>query len=380
MPTFSRPSAATLVAIVVTLVIGSQASLAASSGERDSAPPAVSELEVSAADASSVTLVWPPSRDNWRVAGYGVFLDRTKVGTVTPDRVQRWRDRDSLSYTIGGLSCGRGYTVGVDVFDGDDDHSDVTSTTVSTSACPDTAAPSPPAGVRQVATTESSVVVAWTPSTDNVGVVEYGLYDSGLRVATVNEASATVTTLACGKTYLLGIDAADAAGNRSARVDSYFRTSACPSTNKPPSTPTGLNVTSASPTGVTLGWSPSTDDVAVAGYGVYLSGSKATETTATTAGLTDLKCGTTYAVGVDAFDGAGKRSSVAQLSTATSPCSTTPPPPSSTGSVTQTIANGTTITNLVNWRAVYDKNGDKVEDDPGKSSSASTATPCSPKT
>ena len=117
---------------------------------------------------------------------------------------------------------------------------------------------------------------------------------------------------------------------------------------------------------MTLGWSPSTDDVAVAGYGVYLSGSKATETTATTAGLTDLQCGTTYAVGVDAFDGAGKRSSVAQLSTATSPCSTTPPPPSSTGSVTQTIANGTTITNLVNWRAVYDKNGDKVEDDPGK--------------
>ena len=45
---------------------------------------------------------------------------------------------------------------------------------------------------------------------------------------------------------------------------------------------------------------------------------------------------------------------------------TPPPPPSSTGSVTQTIANGTTITDLVNWRAVYDKNGDKVEDDPGK--------------
>ena len=73
----------------------------------------------------------------------------------------------------------------------EDDHSEVTSTTVSTSACPDTAAPSAPAGVRQVATTESSVVLAWTPSSDNVGVVEYGLYDSGLRVATVSEPSAT---------------------------------------------------------------------------------------------------------------------------------------------------------------------------------------------
>ena len=26
-------------------------------------------------------------------------------------------------------------------------------------------------------------MLAWTPSSDNVGVVEYGLYDSGLRVA-----------------------------------------------------------------------------------------------------------------------------------------------------------------------------------------------------
>ena len=326
MPTFSRPSVATFVALVVTLVIGSQASLAASSGAPGSAPPAVSEVEVAAADASSVTVVWPPSRDNWKVAGYGVFVDGVKVGSVTPNRVQRWRDRDSLSYTIGGLSCGRGYSVGVDVFDRDDDHSEVTSTTVSTSACADTAAPSAPAGVRQVATTESSVVLAWTPSSDNVGVVEYGLYDSGLRVATVNEASATVSNLACGKTYLLGIDAADAAGNRSARVDSYFRTSACPSTNKPPSTPTGLKITSATQTGLTLGWSPSTDDVAVAGYGVYLSGSKSTETPTTSAGLSGLKCGTTYGVGVDAFDSAGLRSSVAQLSAATSPCSTPPPP------------------------------------------------------
>ena len=42
-----------------------------------------------------------------------------------------------------------------------------------------------------------------------------------------------------------------------------------------------------------------------------------------------------------------------------------PPPPSSTGAVTQTIANGSTLSDVVNWRAVYDKNGDKVEDDPG---------------
>ena len=44
----------------------------------------------------------------------------------------------------------------------------------------------------------------------------------------------------------------------------------------------------------------------------------------------------------------------------------TPPPPSSTGSITQTIANGATVKGVVSWYAVYDGNGDKVEDDPGK--------------
>ena len=366
MPAWRRPSAGTLVAVVAVVAIGSQASFAASSSNKDqTAPAAVSEVAVSAADASSVTIEWPPSRDSSRVAGYGVFVDGAQVGTLTPERVHRWRNRDSLSYTVQGLSCGRGYTIGVDAFDRGDAHSEVTSTTVSTSACPDTAAPSVPSGVRQVATTESTVVLTWTPSTDNVGVVGYGLYDSGLRISTVNEASATVTNLACGKTYLLGIDATDAAGNRSARVDSYFRTSACPRTNAPPSTPTELKVTAATQTGLTLGWTASTDDVAVAGYGVYVSGSKTSETPATSAELTGLACGTSYTVGVDAFDGEGKRSSIAQLSTATSACSTTPPT-SSTGVVTQTIANGSTVANVVGWRAVYDRNGDGVEDDPGR--------------
>ena len=77
------------------------------------------------------------------------------------------------------------------------------------------------------------MVLAWSPSSDNVGVVEYGLYVAGLRVATVSEASATVTNLACGKPYLVGIDAAD--GRQSlARVDAYYSTSACPTTNQPP--------------------------------------------------------------------------------------------------------------------------------------------------
>ena len=208
---------------------------------------------------------------------------------------------------------------------------------------------------------------AWSSSSDNVGVVEYGLYASGVRVSTVSDANATLTNLKCGTSYLIAIDAADAAGNRSAQVSSFYRTSACPSTNKPPSTPTLVRVAKTTDTSVALSWTASTDDVGVTGYGLYLSGSRTSETTGTSGDLTGLKCGTTYTLGVDAKDGGGLRSAIASLSTATSPCSSPPsPPPSSTGAVTQTIANGSTLSGAVNWRAVYDKNGDKVEDDPGK--------------
>ncbi len=358
-----RPSVATLVAVLSRLCWGVRPVLPRSRARWPGAPQAVGSVEVTATDGSSVTIAWPPSAYSDSVVSYGVYLNGAQVGTQTADQTKRWRDRQAFSYTIKGLACGTGYTVGVDAVDRDDDHSPITTTTVSTSACPDTTPPSAPSGMRQVAATENSVVLAWTPSSDNVGVVEYGLYASGVRVSTVSDANATLTSLKCGTSYLIAIDAADAAGNRSAQASSFFRTSACPSTNKPPSTPTLVRVAKTTQTSVALSWTASTDDVGVTGYGLYLSGSRTSETTGTSGDFTGLKCGTTYTLGVDAKDAGGLRSAVATLSTATSPCS--PPPPSSTGTVTQTIANGSTLTNLVNWRAVYDANGDGIEDDPG---------------
>ena len=330
------------------------------------APQAVTSIEVTTASASSVTIGWPATRDNQAVAGYGIYVNDVQNGTVTPDLVLTSRKRDgapSISYRIDKLACGTGYTVGVDAFDRQDNHSPITQTTVSTSACPDSTPPSSPSDVRQVATTENSVMLAWSPSTDNVGVVEYGLYASGLRVATVHDANAALANLKCGTSYLVGIDAADAAGNRSAQTSAYFRTSACPVTNQPPSTPAGLKVTTSTQTSVTLAWSPSTDDLAVSGYGLYASGKRTSETTETAAVFSGLQCGTTYALGVDAFDGAGARSTVAQLTAATTPCS--PPPSTNSPSLTQTITNGETLSGDITWHAVYDSNGDKVPDDPG---------------
>ena len=143
-------------------------------------------------------------------------------------------------------------------------------------------------------------MLAWSPSTDNVGVVEYGLYASGLRVATSSDASATLTNLACGTSYLVAIDAADAAGNRSAQATSYLRTSPCPSSNKPPSTPTVAQGREdhATDQRVARPGRPRPTIVGVTGYGLYLAGSRTSETTGTSGDVRRrLKCGTTYTLG-----------------------------------------------------------------------------------
>ena len=354
-----RPSAATFAALLVTLAVGSQAGLAAQSN--DNRPPRrVLTLNVVSSTSSAVTVAWPPARDNFGVAGYAVYVDNTKRAKIDP--ATAIKVNDLFTYTVDQLTCGKGYLIGVDAFDEAGNESEQTTTTVSTAACPDVAAPTVPTQVRQVATTETSVLLAWSPSTDDVGVVQYGLYVAGLRVNSVSDPTATLTGLTCGKTYAIGVDAADAAGNRSSRVDSYVTTSRCPTSNKPPSAPTGLKVSNATETSVALSWSPSTDDVSVAGYGVYQAGSRVEQVTTTSATVSGLTCGTTYTFGVDAVDGAGSRSTVTALTAAAAPCS---PQPSASAAVTQTIVNGSTVSGVANWRAVYDKNGDKVEDDPG---------------
>ena len=90
-----RPSTATLVALLMTLAIGTQAGVAAEAAPRASqpvlrtdttSPRRVRLVDVTAADASNVTVAWSRSRDNVGVEGYGVYLDRVRRST-TQERV-----------------------------------------------------------------------------------------------------------------------------------------------------------------------------------------------------------------------------------------------------------------------------------------------------
>ncbi|UXY32197.1 alpha-galactosidase D [Streptomyces sp. HUAS TT20] len=75
--------------------------------------------------------------------------------------------------------------------------------------------PSRPAGLHAIGTSASSVSLAWSPSTDNMGVTGYDVYSGTIKAASVTGSSATVTGLTADTPYTFTVVARDARGNTS---------------------------------------------------------------------------------------------------------------------------------------------------------------------
>ncbi|MFI9556783.1 glycoside hydrolase family 75 protein [Nonomuraea endophytica] len=88
--------------------------------------------------------------------------------------------------------------------------------TVSGAGGPDGQAPTAPANPRVTGTSATSISLAWTESSDNVGVTGYRVYEGTAVVATSPTPAATVGGLATGSTHTYTVTALDAAGNESA--------------------------------------------------------------------------------------------------------------------------------------------------------------------
>jgi chitodextrinase len=219
----------------------------------------------------------------------------------------------------------------------------------------DMTAPSTPTGLAKTNSTQTSLTFSWTASTDNVGVNGYTVYVNGAASSAAAGTSRTISGLACGTTYTIGVDAYDAAGNHSSQTSATMATSACPGDTTPPSTPTNLAQSGSTATSVTASWAASTDNVGVTGYTLYVNGAQVGTTTGTSATATGLSCGTTYTVAVDAFDAAGNHSTKASVSASTAACSgDTTPPSTPTGLATSGIsANAATLS----WTASTDNVG-----------------------
>ncbi len=94
----------------------------------------------------------------------------------------------------------------------------------------DTQAPSTPTNLTSSAVTSSSVALAWTASTDNVGVTGYQIRQAGSVISTTTGTSATVSGLNPSTAYTFTITAVDAAGNVSGASNSVAITTAASGT------------------------------------------------------------------------------------------------------------------------------------------------------
>ncbi|MFJ9338569.1 carbohydrate binding domain-containing protein [Streptomyces sp. NPDC101733] len=79
----------------------------------------------------------------------------------------------------------------------------------------DTVAPTVPGNLTSTGKTATTATLAWSASTDNVGVTGYDVYQGATKVATATGTGATVTGLNPNTAYGFSVRARDAAGNTS---------------------------------------------------------------------------------------------------------------------------------------------------------------------
>jgi chitodextrinase len=176
----------------------------------------------------------------------------------------------------------------------------------------DTTAPSAPATFSAVAVSAFSVALAWSASTDDVGVAGYRIFRDGTLVATTTGTAYDDAGLAAGTTYRYTVSAFDAAGNIGASASASASTPAAPAPVPPPadaippSAPGPITaVAGKGKRKFNLSWGASSDNVGVAGYRVYRSGQLvATVTSTSYADSLPAKVATVTYV-VVAFDAAG---------------------------------------------------------------------------
>ena len=164
-------------------------------------------LRVTGTTSTTVALAWNPSTDNVGVTGYLVFRGATQVGTsATP------------TFTDTGLAPNTTFTYTVRATDAAGNQSSPSNSVNATTGppVPDTQPPTAPSNLAVAAKTSTTVSLAWTASTDNVGVTGYRIREGTTQVGTSTSTNFTVTGPRAVSTHSYNVVALDAAGNVSA--------------------------------------------------------------------------------------------------------------------------------------------------------------------
>jgi fibronectin type 3 domain-containing protein len=324
----------------------------------DNSPPSAPAGLSATGALAEVSLSWGASTDDVGVVRYNVH--RSSTPGFVPDASNLVAQPTGTSYRDAGLTLGIYHYV----VTAEDAAGNVSAPSAETTGnASDTSSPSAPAGL-SATVSSATISLAWTASSDDVGVVGYSVHRSRTpgfaptaanRIARATATSYTDAALVPG-TYYYRLTAEDAAGNVSAGSDEATGTV---DDTSAPSAPGAVSVTSLLGA-VSLAWSASTDDVGVVRYSIHRSSApgfvpdtsnlvaQPTGTSYTDAGLTP---GVYYYV-VTAEDAAGNVSATSVEATGIAAADTTPPSVPSALSAT-----GSFGTVALGWNASSDNVG-----------------------
>ncbi|MBK9015728.1 MAG: T9SS type A sorting domain-containing protein [Saprospiraceae bacterium] len=185
-------------------------------------------------------------------------------------------------------------------------------------AVTDSEAPSAPLNL-SASVSFNNVSLSWLPSSDNVAVTGYNVYQDGAKVLTTANTDAYLQTLTPLTEFEFSVTAVDEAGNESLPTSLLATTGPdqTPDTT-PPTAPGNLAATTGSAS-VLLTWDASTDDVIVAGYVVLVDGIffDSIPGTATSVLVGGLDAETAYTFEIYAFDLAGNESAISEITVST---------------------------------------------------------------
>jgi hypothetical protein len=207
--------------------------------------------------------------------------------------------------------------------------------------------------------TTTSAIIKWEINETSTTHIEYGLttaYGSStspISVSGYKDAIQTVSGLSPGTLYHYRFKYTDGSNNNGTSRDGTFTTlgsSTNSSDTTPPSVPSGLVTTSVTSSSVSLSWSASTDNVAVAGYKIYRNGVFLTSVSGTTYTNSSLSASTQYTYAVSAYDTSNNPSAKSSSISVTTPVAnsqssytltyTANAHGSLTGTLTQTVNSG----------------------------------------
>jgi len=248
------------------------------------APTSPSGFKVDLLSETGASLSWLASTDNVGVAGYNIYNGSSLLGTIA-----------ETAYIVRGLKPNQEYKFNIQAKDFSGNLSSLVTIDVKTLA--DVVAPSSP--ILTAVKTPSTVSLYWSPSTDNVGVIRYDIYQGSVFLGSTTDTKYEVSELTPNTAYTFIVKAVDAGGNNSQGGNLTITTDI---DLQAPTVPSDLKITARTASSISLSWGESIDNVGVVGYEVLKDGVLIGSTETTNYTVTGTLSNTIYSFVVKAKD------------------------------------------------------------------------------